>query len=95
MNYREHLKKPTTNSDKLTLLKTKAIKEQIRELLSGLDFALGPEEVAELLGISRGAAYALFNRKDFNCAFKIGKKWVCPAHLLLDWIERQALNKAA
>jgi predicted DNA-binding transcriptional regulator AlpA len=78
---------------KITLLKTQAIKSQIRELLGGLDFALGPEEVAELLNISRGAAYMLFNRKDFNCAFKIGKRWVCPAHLLLDWIERQALSK--
>lgn len=94
MNYREHLKKPTTNSDKLTLLKTKAIKEQIRELLSGLDFALGPEEVAELLGISRGAAYSLFNKKSFP-SFKVGKRWVCPAHMFLDYIEKAAIEKAA
>lgn len=82
------------NSEKLTLLKTKAIKEQIRELLSGLDFALGPEEVAELLGISRGAAYMLFNQKGFP-SFKAGRRWICPAHMFLDWVERAAIEKAA
>ncbi len=81
-------------AEKLTLLKTKAIKEQIREILGGLDFALGPEEVAELLGISRGAAYMLFSQKGFP-SFKVGKRWVCPAHLFLNWVERAAIEKAA
>jgi excisionase family DNA binding protein len=82
------------NNAKMTLLKTQQLKSQIRELLGGLDFALSPEEVAELLNISRGAGYMLFNRKDFP-ALKIGKRWICPAHLFLDWLEREALNRAA
>ena len=43
-------------------------------------------EVAQLLGISRSAAYNLMHRDDFP-SFRIGKRWLVRDSSLHEWLE--------
>lgn len=45
-------------------------------------------EVAQLLGISRSAAYNLMHRDDFP-SFRIGKRWLVRDSSLNEWLEKQ------
>ena len=46
-------------------------------------------EVAQLLGISRSAAYNLMHRDDFP-SFRIGKRWLVRDSSLNEWLEKQS-----
>ena len=46
-------------------------------------------EVAQLLGISRSAAYNLMHRDDFP-SFRIGKRWLVQDSSLHEWLEKQS-----
>ena len=46
-------------------------------------------EVAQLLGISRSAAYNLMHRDDFP-SFRIGKRWLVRDSSLIEWLEKQS-----
>lgn len=46
-------------------------------------------EVAQLLGISRSAAYNLMHRDDFP-SFRIGKRWLVRDSNLHEWLEKQS-----
>ena len=46
-------------------------------------------EVAQLLGISRSAAYNLMRRDDFP-SFRIGKRWLVRDSSLNEWLEKQS-----
>ena len=46
-------------------------------------------EVAQLLGISRSAAYNLMHRDDFP-SFRIGKRWLVRDSSLHEWLEKQS-----
>lgn len=46
-------------------------------------------EVAQLLGISRSAAYNLIHRDDFP-SFRIGKRWLVRDSSLNEWLEKQS-----
>ena len=46
-------------------------------------------EVAQLLGISRSAAYNLMHRDDFP-SFRIGKRWLVRDSSLPEWLEKQS-----
>ena len=46
-------------------------------------------EVAQLLGISRSAAYNLMHRADFP-SFLIGKRWLVRDSSLHEWLEKQS-----
>ena len=46
-------------------------------------------EVAQLLGISRSAAYNLMHRDDFP-SFRIGKRWPVRDSSLNEWLEKQS-----
>lgn len=46
-------------------------------------------EVAQLLGISRSAAYNLMHRDDFP-SFRIGKRWLVRGSSLHEWLEKQS-----
>ena len=53
-----------------------------------LPLALGAEDVAQVLGISRANAYNLMRSKDFP-TLKIGKRMTVPKHKLIEWIDAQ------
>ena len=53
-----------------------------------LPLALGADEVAQVLGISRANAYNLMRSKGFP-TLKIGKRMTVPKHKLIDWINAQ------
>ena len=53
-----------------------------------LPLALGAEDVAQVLGISRAGAYMLMNSRGFP-TLKVGKRLVVPKDKLLAWIEEQ------
>lgn len=46
-------------------------------------------EVAQLLGISRSAAYNLMHQDDFP-SFRIGKRWLVRDSSLYEWLEKQS-----
>lgn len=46
-------------------------------------------EVAQLLGISRSAAYNLMHREDFP-SFRIGKRWLVQDSSLHEWLQNQS-----
>ena len=50
-----------------------------------LPLALGADEVAAVLGISRSNAYSLFHRKDFP-TLHIGKRLIVPREKFIQWI---------
>jgi excisionase family DNA binding protein len=51
-----------------------------------LPLALGAEDVAQVLGVSRTQAYTLMRSKDFP-TLKIGKRMSVPKHKLIEWID--------
>jgi excisionase family DNA binding protein len=51
-----------------------------------LPLALGAEDVAQVLGISRANAYALMHSKGFP-TLKIGKRMTVPKDKLIEWIQ--------
>lgn len=53
-----------------------------------LPVMLRAEDVAEVLGIARGNAYALMRRKDFP-TICLGKRMMVPRDKLLEWIDQQ------
>ena len=53
-----------------------------------LPLALGADEVAQVLGISRANAYNLMRSKGFP-TLKIGKRMTVPKQKLIDWIDAQ------
>ena len=53
-----------------------------------LPLALGADEVAQVLGISRANAYNLMRSKNFP-TLKIGKRMTVPKQKLLEWIDAQ------
>lgn len=55
-----------------------------------LPLALSAEEVAQVLGISRGNAYTLMHSKSFP-TLTIGKRLVVPKDKLLVWMEEQMM----
>lgn len=46
-------------------------------------------EVAQLLGISRSAAYNLMHQSDFP-SFRIGRRWLVHESNLNKWLEKQS-----
>lgn len=53
-----------------------------------LPLALGAEDVAQVLGISRANAYNLMRSKGFP-TLKIGKRMTVPKQKLIEWIDAQ------
>jgi predicted DNA-binding transcriptional regulator AlpA len=51
-----------------------------------LPLALGAEDVAQVLGISRAQAYNLMRSKGFP-TLKIGKRMTVPKYKLIEWID--------
>lgn len=49
-------------------------------------------DLHELLGIGKHAAYSLMRDSSFP-SFKIGCNYYCSPELLKDWIKKQALKK--
>ena len=45
-------------------------------------------ELAQLLGISRSAAYNLMHHEDFP-SFRIGKRWLVRESCLHEWLDSQ------
>lgn len=66
----------------------KSVMAKIYTDYSQLPLALGAEEVAQVLGISRANAYSLLHSKGFP-VLKIGKRLVVPRDKLIAWIEAQ------
>ncbi|MCC8075642.1 MAG: helix-turn-helix domain-containing protein [Clostridiales bacterium] len=54
---------------------------------------LSVTELARELDICETNAYRLVKRADFP-AFQLGSRWVIPRRELLDWLARQAEEKA-
>ena len=54
--------------------------------LEQLPLALGAEDVAQVLGVSRAQAYNLMRSEDFP-TLKIGKRMSVPKHKLIEWID--------
>lgn len=50
--------------------------------------AYSAPEVAQLLGISKSAAYNLMRHEDFP-SFQIGRRWLIQESCLNEWIEKQ------
>ena len=50
--------------------------------------AYSAPEVAQLLGISKSAAYNLMHREDFP-SFRIGRRWLIQESCLNEWVEKQ------
>lgn len=53
-----------------------------------LPLALGADDVAQVLGISRANAYNLMRCKGFP-TLKIGKRMTVPKQKLIEWIDAQ------
>ena len=53
-----------------------------------LPLALGADDVAQVLGISRANAYNLMRSKGFP-TLKIGKRMTVPKQKLIEWIDAQ------
>lgn len=51
-----------------------------------LPLALGAEDVAQVLGVSRAQAYILMRSEGFP-TLKIGKKMSVPKQKLIEWID--------
>ena len=56
-----------------------------------LPLALGADDVAQVLGISRANAYNLMRSKGFP-TLKIGKRMTVPKQKLMEWIDAQMSN---
>ncbi len=56
--------------------------------LAELPITLNAEQLAHVLGISRGNAYNLMHAKGFP-TLKIGKRMVVQKDKLIQWMERQ------
>ena len=56
---------------------------------SELPLTLTVEEVAKVLGISRGTAYNLVHREDFP-AVKIGRRLIIPREQFCSWVDKEA-----
>lgn len=54
--------------------------------LDDLPLALGAEDVAQVLGVSRAQAYNLMRSEGFP-TLKIGKRMSVPKHKLIEWID--------
>ena len=54
-----------------------------------LPLTLQADDVASVLGISRGSAYALMHQAGFP-TIRIGKRMVVPRDKFLQWIDEQA-----
>ena len=54
--------------------------------LDELPLALGAEDVAQVLGVSRTQAYTLMRSEGFP-TLKIGKRMSVPKNKLLEWID--------
>ena len=57
-----------------------------------LPLTLRAEDVAQILGISRAGAYALFHAEDFPC-IRIGKRVLVERDAFLHWLEMQSGGK--
>jgi len=57
-----------------------------------LPAVFGAKELAEFLGVERGAAYELCRRKGFP-ALKVGKKYRISREAFRRWFEEQALKE--
>ena len=53
-----------------------------------LPLALGAEDVAQVLGVSRTQAYTLMRSEGFP-TLKIGHRMTVPKHKLIEWIDAQ------
>lgn len=53
-----------------------------------LPLALRAEDVAQILGISRAGAYALFHAEGFPC-IRIGKRILVQRDAFLQWVDMQ------
>ena len=53
-----------------------------------LPLALGADDIAQVLGISRANAYNLMRSKGFP-TLKIGKRMTVPKQKLIEWIDAQ------
>lgn len=53
-----------------------------------LPLALGAEEVAQVLGVSRAQAYILMRSEGFP-TLRIGKRMAVPKNKLIEWIDAQ------
>jgi len=54
--------------------------------LEQLPLALGAEDVAQVLGVSRAQAYNIMRSEGFP-TLKIGKRMTVPKHKLIEWID--------
>ena len=50
---------------------------------------LSVEEFTKAMGVSRPKAYEIIRRKDFNGAFKFGKRTLISAEKAREWVESQ------
>jgi len=53
-----------------------------------LPFALRAEDIAQILDISRAAAYGLLRRQDFP-VIRIGRRKIVPRDRFFEWVDRQ------
>ena len=58
-----------------------------------LPLALRAEDVAQVLGISRAGAYALFRAEGFPC-IHIGKRMIVQRDAFLRWLDMQCQKNA-
>lgn len=54
--------------------------------------AVGTNEAAKMLSISRPTLYQLCNRDDFNASFRVGNRVLFSVQALEKWVEKQTAN---
>jgi excisionase family DNA binding protein len=59
---------------------------------NALPIFLKPDEVADLLRTTRGAIYAMIERRQLPGVSKIGKRILVRSAALLEWVDQQAVS---
>ena len=80
---------PTEHQTNLNYLKRRTITITTITSFDQLPITLCAEQVAQVLGISRSNAYALFHREDFP-TIRIGKRMLVAKDKLMQWMDESA-----
>ena len=67
--------------------------EKNKPILCVEPLAVGTDDAAKLLGVSRPTLYTLLNRSDFP-SFRVGNRVLISVAGLREWIDRQTQTKA-
>ena len=60
-------------------------------MLNEYSAILSVEDVMEILGIGKNAAYDLFRKGDIKC-FRLKNRWKIPKQAVIDYINNQSNN---